>query len=316
MLVDIGEKVLLVATSHTGNNVFCTPTIRLLKKHYPDTTFDLVALNKISAEVFHGNTDISHLYITNSKRRIKNLSKDYSTVICMNYKSRDVLSNIETNLISIPPLIAGMHHAEQLLQFVADYIGCKLTEDDRAYKISSAGNSNLPILNKARFGAEDNILICIHLGCQRTAIHGWKFFYKHRATHQKLWSVDKYIELGNHLMNAKPNIRIVITGTKHESFLGKKFANNVPGTINLIGKTSVSDLFKLMNEVDLFISQDCGVMHIASASNVPLVGLFGPTNPAETGPYPLKKNHTVIKKESMEEIDIPDVVCAAFNRLE
>lgn len=315
MLVDIGERVLLVASSHTGNNIFCTPAIRLLKKHYPDTTFDLVALNRVSSEVFHGNMDIGNLYITNSKRTIKKLSKDYSTVICMNYKSRDILPDIETNLISIPPLIAGMHHAEQLLQFIANYIGCKLTEADRAYTLGSIANSNSPILNKAAFGTND-ILICIHLGCQRTAIHGWKFFYKHRATHQKLWPVDKYIALGNQLMQANPNIRIVITGTKHESFLGKKFERNVPGTINLIGKTSVSELFKLMNEVDLFISQDCGVLHIASASDVPLVGLFGPTNPAETGPYPLKKNHTVIKKESMEEINISEVVCAALNRLE
>ncbi|MBI1740139.1 MAG: hypothetical protein HYR57_04580, partial [Candidatus Koribacter versatilis] len=35
----------------------------------------------------------------------------------------------------------------------------------------------------------------------------------------------------------------------------------------------------------LFIGGDTGPMHLASALQVPVVGIFGPTNPARNGPF-------------------------------
>jgi ADP-heptose:LPS heptosyltransferase len=84
----------------------------------------------------------------------------------------------------------------------------------------------------------------------------------------------------------------------------------------LVGKTTVSDLSALMKRANLFIAHDCGVFHIAVASNVPIVGLFGPTNPEFTGPYPVKPQHIVIKKEAMADIAEEEVVDAALNLLQ
>jgi ADP-heptose:LPS heptosyltransferase len=311
---DLGDKTLLIAASHTGNNIFCTPAISFLKKHYPNTIFDVVALNKKSAEVFYGNSDINNIFITDSTRQITKLSQPYSAVICMNYKSKDVVSGIKEKLVSVPPLVLGVHHADQLLEFISKYTGYDLTESDRNYKIGHGLTAELPHLEKSNIKYGD-ILICMHLGCGKTAIHGWKFFYKNKATHQRLWLIDSYIELATQMIQANPNIRFVITGTKHEGFLGRKFEKSIPGTINLIGKTSVPELFKLMNKLDLFISQDCGIFHVASASEIPLIGLFGPTNPENTGPYPFKNHHIVIKRDSMIDITPSEVAVTALEVL-
>ena len=312
---NLGNKTLLIAANHTGNNIFCTPTIRFLKNHYPNTIFDVVALNHKSAEVFYGNPYINKLYVTDKKSQLTKLSEDYATIICMNYKSKEVLSGIKKNLVSVPSLTLGVHHAEQLLEFIAKFTGYDLTDTDRNYVIGDGVSLNSSLIDKTII-ASDDVLICLHLGCARTAIHGWKFFYRKKVTHRKLWPIDNYIELAQKLMTANPKIRFVITGTKHERFLGKRFEKKVPSTINLIGKTSVSELFKLMGDMNLFISQDCGVLHVASASDVSLLGLFGPTNPANTGPYPLKKNHTVMKKESMEDINTSEVAIEALKLLD
>ena len=40
---------------------------------------------------------------------------------------------------------------------------------------------------------------------------------------------------------------------------------------------------------------DSGPMHIAAALNIPVFALFGPTDPAKTGPY--GENHTVFQSE-------------------
>jgi lipopolysaccharide heptosyltransferase I len=58
-----------------------------------------------------------------------------------------------------------------------------------------------------------------------------------------------------------------------------------PGTVNLVGRTDVAELMALLARMDLFVTPDTGAMHIADALGTPLVAVFGPTDPARTGPY-------------------------------
>ena len=128
------------------------------------------------------------------------------------------------------------------------------------------------------------------------------------ADDKKLWSIDAYIQLGLLLVQSITNVRIVITGTSNEAFLAKKFAKAVPGCINLVGKTTVADLRRLMDRSNLFIAHDCGVFHVAAAASMPMLGLFGPTNHQLTGPYPARDNRVLIKKANMAEITPSNVL--------
>jgi ADP-heptose:LPS heptosyltransferase len=305
------EKILILASNSTGNNIFCTPAIRFLKKHLPEARIDVVALNKLCAEVFDGNPSINQVFVIDSRRAFDKLAKDYDRIICLNANAKKKLGDMQTPMTIIGNITGDSHHAEQLLQFVAGLLGHAVTDEDRPYFIHSTPELASALLKGADLTA-DNLLISIHLGCGTTKLHGWKFFYSKRADDKKLWPVDEYIQLGKALMDANPKVRIIITGTRNESFLAKQFEREVPGTINLVGKTSVADLHSLMQRVDLFIAHDCGVFHVAAASDVPIVGLFGPTNHVLTGPYPIKPQHKLIKKMEMAEIAVSEVVEAAF----
>jgi heptosyltransferase-1 len=48
---------------------------------------------------------------------------------------------------------------------------------------------------------------------------------------------------------------------------------------------SLTDLIALTRHARLFIGGDTGPLHLAAALRVPVVGIFGPTNPARNGPY-------------------------------
>jgi ADP-heptose:LPS heptosyltransferase len=189
----------------------------------------------------------------------------------------------------------------------------EITDDDRHYVVETQQTAD-NVLAKYILPKEVT-LINIHFGCGTTLLHGWKFFYSRRADDKKLWSIDAYIALGKTLQARIPNLSIVITGTSNEAFLAKKFEKNVPNTINLVGKTTVSDLSALMRRLNLFIAHDCGVFHIAAASHVPIVALFGPTNPVATGPFPVKLQHNVIKKIAMTDISVDEVVESALDLL-
>lgn len=308
------DRFLVIASSSTGNNIFCTPAIRLLKKTLPEATVDVVALSKLSAEVFVGNPDIQKLFILSKGRDIDKLAKQYTQLIVLNKNALKKLGQLHTNFMLVPPMTDSVHHAEHLLQFMASLLNVTVTDADRQYVIQSQLLS-APV-SKGLANAANRLLINIHLGCGTTVLHGWKFFYARRADDKKLWSIDAYIALGNALMAAIPNLSISITGTSNESFLAKKFEKNVPNTINLVGKTTVSDLYQLMQQANLFIAHDCGVFHVAAATDIPIVGLYGPTNPIATGPFPNRPQHIIIKKAEMADISVDEVVSAAQTLLE
>lgn len=54
---------------------------------------------------------------------------------------------------------------------------------------------------------------------------------------------------------------------------------------NLAGRTSLKELGGLLIHADLAITVDSGPMHLAAALGVPVLALFGPTDPVRTGPY-------------------------------
>jgi heptosyltransferase-1 len=48
---------------------------------------------------------------------------------------------------------------------------------------------------------------------------------------------------------------------------------------------SITELIALTRRTRLFIGGDTGPLHLAAALRVPVVGIFGPTDPARNGPY-------------------------------
>jgi heptosyltransferase-2 len=54
--------------------------------------------------------------------------------------------------------------------------------------------------------------------------------------------------------------------------------------IDLSGRTSLRDLVGVVARLRGLVANDSGAMHLGAALGVPTVGVFGPTNPAETGP--------------------------------
>jgi heptosyltransferase-2 len=54
--------------------------------------------------------------------------------------------------------------------------------------------------------------------------------------------------------------------------------------IDLVGKTSLLELIALYGACQLVITHDSGPMHMATLAAVPVLALFGPTNPIEKVP--------------------------------
>jgi heptosyltransferase I len=88
-------------------------------------------------------------------------------------------------------------------------------------------------------------------------------------------------------------------------------------------KATITGLIALTRRARLFIGGDTGPIHLAAALQVPVVAIFGPTDPARNGPYgtrsivlrnpasPTTHARNAQPDEAMLEISVDDVVNAA-----
>lgn len=110
----------------------------------------------------------------------------------------------------------------------------------------------------------------------------------------KRWPQEKFASLARGIIE-KYKAEILIFGNRSEEKLGEVLIKGIEkDAVNLIGRTTLRELMALVKRCSLFITNDTGPMHIASALNVPVVAIFGPTDPVRTSPLGVS---TVIRKE-------------------
>ena len=108
----------------------------------------------------------------------------------------------------------------------------------------------------------------------------------------KQWSFRRYAAVANRFVEAV-GAKIIIFGGPGEKELGSRVAQAMrTGPIVLSGKTTVRELMALLKRCHMLLTNDTGPMHVAAAFGVPVVAIFGPTDPAATAPAGM--NHVVV----------------------
>ena len=102
----------------------------------------------------------------------------------------------------------------------------------------------------------------------------------------KAWEQDKFAEL---IISLKKNFGLaaVFVGSKDNQAYNQTIIklvmessrNNDALAIDLTGNTDLPSLCSIIKDASLFVGIDSGIMHLASSIDIPVVGLFGPTDP-------------------------------------
>jgi lipopolysaccharide heptosyltransferase II len=97
----------------------------------------------------------------------------------------------------------------------------------------------------------------------------------------KLWPVDRVAELC-HLL-AADGVRVILLGAPADAEVAAAVTATAPAA-SLVGRDSAALLPAVLAELDVLVSGDTGVAHLAAALGTPVVALFGPTDPALSAP--------------------------------
>jgi heptosyltransferase-1 len=141
----------------------------------------------------------------------------------------------------------------------------------------------------------------------------------------KCWPPSAFAEVARRL--AEVGVRSLVNFGPGEERLAQQVAESSGDAAEAISCT-VSQLIELTRRAGLFIGGDTGPMHLAAAFGVPVVGLFGPTNPERNGPWRTRNivlrsqrsatsyHHTARPDQALQSIAPADVARAALALLQ
>ena len=100
----------------------------------------------------------------------------------------------------------------------------------------------------------------------------------------KCWPPSRFAELVNRI-RAQADADVILFGTASEAAVSRAISSELHRPpIDLTEKTAIADLPALLSQCHLFIGNDSGAMHVAAAVGLPVVAVFGPTDPQGTAP--------------------------------
>jgi ADP-heptose:LPS heptosyltransferase len=91
----------------------------------------------------------------------------------------------------------------------------------------------------------------------------------------KRWPLQRFIDIAKWIGE---EAKIIVTGSENEIDLANNMLAAVPGIIMAAGVLPLMQTAALLERSKLIITNDTGIMHVASALKVPTVALFGPGN--------------------------------------
>jgi ADP-heptose:LPS heptosyltransferase len=137
----------------------------------------------------------------------------------------------------------------------------------------------------------------------------------------KVWPAKNYVALAAALLEAMPDPCIAIFGGPGpaERAMAAPVLAAIPGALDLVGSNSLPEIAACLARCTIFIGNDSGLMHLAAASGVPTLGLFGPTPASEYAPA---GPHTAVAEADgppgatpMDRLSVATVLAAVYRLL-
>lgn len=289
------NRILIITTTGLGDTLWATPAIKKIFEKYPDKKISVLT-NTLGAEIFQNNPYIEKIYIWkkplfSSFFSMLSLRKDSFDKIFVFHASQRIVFLLLGFLKSKE--IIGTKGINKEMDFLFSKLvkNKKIHEVHRRLELDSLDTRNLTIdffltseeKNKAKktlisLGINPSIpLITLHPGAK---------------DRYKCYPVSRFCKLAN---NIKGPVQFLLSGLNNEKDLIEKLQKNLPHSIH-IENLSLREYAALLSESSLLITNDTGPMHLACGLDIPIIGLFSPTNPKLCGPISTKANVFYKKK--------------------
>ncbi len=307
-------KILVRGTNWIGDAVMSVPALRELRRIFPDAQITLHT--RSWADGLFRDAEFIDDLVTFDKHRwklkdvydnsefLRNDEYDLALLLPNSFESaltaflsrvprrfgynRDLRGLLLTDPIAVPEWKTRRHEVFYYLNLVSEIEKRMLGRDT----VSGAfPNISLEVADERIFEASQKLFEFGVDPLKKTVALG----IGSTNSRAKRWPAARYAELNDRL-HTEGGVNVVLIGSKDEIDAADNVAElcrNKP--VNLAGKTDLAEAVATLGTVDLLISNDMGLAHVAPAVGTQTIVIFGPTNPLTTRPF--AENVEVIRKE-------------------
>ena len=320
-------RILLLRLREIGDVVFTTPAIRGLRERYPDAHISYV-VQRLAAPVVARNPHIDEVILTRDRRGLAGLRDDLALAIRLRATRYDLAVDFHsgprsslvawlsgapvrvgydvpgrgwmyTVRVPRPREIRPRHAVENQWDLLAA-IGIP-TKDARTFPVEMpvdprAADVVRERLARAGVGPGQRVIV-IHVSA------GNPF---------RRWPPDSFAALAARLVSGEANRRVIVISGPSDRAAASQVIERArtlaaPADARILdcGEFTLDERAHLVEQAALYIGGDSGPLHIASTSDVPIVGLYGPTLPVRSAPWRSADRPT----EAAEMIGLPCRPC-------
>lgn len=292
------NNILIRATNWVGDVVMTLPALEAAGRCFPESKITVLAKPWV-APLFEGHPAVHDIItmetgnglisglagILKISRKLKNLNFDLAILFqnafeaalitaLAGIKHRVGFGTDHRGLLLTDPVPMNFNlktdHQVGYYLDILRYLGCSCEISDPVLYVSETNKTRAGrILEEAGIKKGDSIL-----GLGPGAIFG----------PAKRWPADRFAAIGD-MAQEKWNAKVILFGSGKEKEICEEVSLKMKKRpVNLCGKTGLSEAIAVISFCDCFLTNDSGLMHVAGGLKVPLVAIFGSTNPQATGP--------------------------------
>jgi ADP-heptose:LPS heptosyltransferase len=286
-------RILFITSSRIGDAVLSTGLIDHLLKTHPDARFT-IACGPVAEGVFARMPNRDRTIVLNKRGRGQHWLELWRATVGVSW---DLVVDIRGSLISY--LVPTKRRA-----VMRKSSGHKTVQLARLLKLDHAP---MPVAWTAQ---EDRDLAAQLLpdgapliGLGPTA--NWS---------GKVWPPERFVEFAHRLTaEALPGARVVLFAGPGAQEAGQiaPVQAAMPEAIDLTGKLDLPQVAACLARCVIFIGNDSGLMHIAAATGIPTIGLFGPSPVAEYAPIGKRAAPVISTSDKMADISVDAALVAA-----
>jgi heptosyltransferase-2 len=273
-------NILVRATNWVGDAVMCLPALRVIRDRFPQAHIAVLAKPWV-ADLYRRENFADEVIQYDGSRwaaaRMLRRRKFECAILLQNAFEAALI----VWLARIPVRIGYNRDGRRLLLTRAVSVPKpgEIPRHQRFYYLELLRRAGivdkLPPSDDIRLDAGDRKLARRMIGVSPGAAYGTA----------KQWLPERFAEAAARLAEAR-GAEVALFGSSGERELCEQVAKLLNGhrVTNYAGKTTLGEFIDLASQCELFLTNDSGAMHIASALGVPTVAIFGATDDVATGP--------------------------------
>jgi heptosyltransferase-2 len=289
-------KILVRSTNWIGDAVMTTVALRALRARYPQAEIHVIAIPWV-APVFENSPDVDRVIELDRTGKHSSWLQRFHYLRTLESASYDVgiiFPNSFSTALEVK--MAGCKKIQGYAGNGRNFLMTNVIPRNQNTRIGHEIYYYLKLLGNHGL-LPDNIFPKIHL--RPTEIEQATLWLKEVKQERKgvvgiapgaaygsakIWGLDKLKILVEKL--AAENFSLLIFGGKKEEEAGNQLKKIAPDHVfNCAGSVGLREFFSLLSACDCFVTNDSGPMHVGAALDVPMVAIFGSTDPIRTGPF-------------------------------